>query len=124
MILVDTSVWIDHLHSTEPRLQEFLVADVVATHDGIIEELALGSIRGREEVIGRLEALRRAPRLTHDELLTFVERNDLWGRGLSVIDVHLLGSARLSWAVVWSRDKRLLAAARFLDIVTIVDPAA
>lgn len=116
MILVDTSVWIDHLHRTEPGLEELLGNDVVATHDGIIEELALGSIARRDATISLLGALTRAPRLRHGELLVLVERERLWGRGLSVIDVQLLGSARLARAAIWTRDKRLLAAAADLGV--------
>lgn len=116
MIVVDTSVWIDHLHRAEPRLQTLLAEDLVATHDGIIEELALGSIRQRGAVIALLSALTRVPRLRHDELVLFVEREQLWGRGLSAIDVQLLGSARLARAAIWSRDKRLVAAAADLGV--------
>ena len=116
MILVDTSVWIDHLHRTEPALQRLLGDDVVATHDGIVEEIALGSIARRDATLSLLRALTRAPRLRHDELLSLVDRDRLWGRGLSVIDVQLLGSARLARAALWTRDKRLLAAAADLGV--------
>lgn len=116
MILVDTSVWIDHLHRGEPQLQSLLGDDRVATHDGIIQELALGSIRGRETVLSLLAALSRVPQLHHAELMRFVEGERLWGRGLSVIDVQLLGSARLSRATIWSRDKQLVVAAADLDV--------
>lgn len=118
MILVDTSVWIDHLHRAEPGLERLLGDDLVATHDGVIEELALGSIRQRDEVIGLLAALIRVPRVRHEELMQFVDREQLWGRGLSVIDVQLLGSARLARAAIWSRDKRLVAAAADLGVGT------
>ncbi|GLZ46778.1 ribonuclease VapC32 [Actinomycetospora sp. NBRC 106375] len=111
MILVDTSVWIDHLHRTEPALSRLLGDDVVATHDGIVEEIALGSIARRDATLSLLRALIRAPRLRHDELLSLVDRDRLWGRGLSVIDVQLLGAARLARAALWTRDERLLAAA-------------
>ena len=116
MILVDTSVWIDHLHRTEPELVRLLDDDLVITHEGVVEELALGSIRQRATVIGLLGSLRRAPLLRHDELLLFVERERLWGRGLSVIDVQLLGAARLARATLWTRDKRLGHAAGELGI--------
>ena len=111
MILVDTSVWIDHLHRGEPKLQDLLLNDEVAMHDGIIEEIALGSIRDRGTVIALLEALSRVPVLRHNEFGLFVDQHRLWGQGLSIIDVQLLGSARLSGSTIWTRDKRLRAAA-------------
>lgn len=65
MILVDTSVWLDHLHSTEPRLVEFLERDEVGCHPLVVEELALGSIKGRTTVLGLLGRLARFPQLKH-----------------------------------------------------------
>lgn len=111
MILVDTSVWIDHLHASEPRLGDLLEADEVGSHPHVIEELALGSLKNRDIVLGLLGNLWRFPSITHDELMTLVEQRELWGRGLSAVDVHLLGSAAITpGARVWTRDKRLRAA--------------
>lgn len=116
MILVDTSVWIDHLHRSEPRLVGLLHDDRVAVHDDVIEELALGSLRRRDDVIGLLETLTRVPVLRHDEMMSFIENERFWGRGLSAVDVQLLGSARIAGARLWTRDKRLRAAATDLGV--------
>lgn len=116
MILVDTSVWIDHLHHSEKELVSLLGDDLVLSHSGVIEELALGSMLGREAFIGFLSSLERCPNLTHDELMAFVEGEKLWGRGLSVVDVHLLGSARLAGSAIWTRDKRFREAARQVGV--------
>jgi predicted nucleic acid-binding protein len=111
VILVDTSIWIDHLHRTEPRLVELLANDEVGCHDLVIEELALGSLRKRVEILDLLANLNRFPEVQHHEILHLVERKGLWGRGLSVIDVRLLASAALvGGARLWTRDKRLKAA--------------
>lgn len=113
MILVDTSIWIDHLHASEPRLGDFLEADEVGSHPLVIEELALGSIKERDTVLGLIGNLWRFPSITHDEQMTLVKERELWGRGLSAVDVHLLGSAAITpGARVWTRDKRLRAACR------------
>ncbi|HZY77201.1 MAG TPA: type II toxin-antitoxin system VapC family toxin [Jatrophihabitantaceae bacterium] len=112
MILVDTSVWIDHLHASEPELIDLLARDEVGTHPAVIEELALGSIKARSSVISLLRALCAFPSLSHDELLEFVDSRQLWGRGLSATDAHLLGSVLLEpGSELWTRDKRLRAAA-------------
>ncbi len=112
MLLVDTSVWIDHLHHLEARLERALNDMLVACHPVVIGELALGSMRDRASVLGLLAELPRATVASHDEMLALVERHELYGRGLGVVDAHLLASARLSPAVTfWTRDKRLRAAA-------------
>lgn len=117
MILVDTSVWIDHLHRVEPRLVQALHDDDVGQHPLVVAELALGRIHDRESFLGNLSALRAFPVLSHAELLAFVEAHRLWGRGLSPTDAHLLGSVRIApGGRLWARDKRLRLAARQLAV--------
>ena len=113
MILVDTSIWIDHFHASEPSLVALLRDDQVGCHRAVIEELALGSIKQRARVLALLESLQGFPALTHEEVMGLVNGRQLWGRGLSAVDVHLLGSVMLvGGARLWTRDKRLLAACR------------
>ena len=113
MILVDTSIWIDHFHASEPSLVALLRDDQVGCHRAVIEELALGSIKQRAGVLALLESLQGFPTLTHEEVMALVNGRQLWGRGLSAVDVHLLGSVMLvGGARLWTRDKRLLAACR------------
>ena len=113
MILVDTSIWIDHFHASEPSLVALLHDDQVGCHWAVVEELALGSIKQRDSVLALLESLQRFPVLTHEEVMVLVGERQLWGRGLSAADVHLLGSVMLvGGARLWTRDKRLLAACR------------
>ncbi|MDD2857738.1 MAG: type II toxin-antitoxin system VapC family toxin [Candidatus Nanopelagicales bacterium] len=112
MILVDTSVWIDHLHRSDQTLVDLLLSDSVVTHPLVIEELALGSLARRDEVLRMFAGLSKVGVLDHQELLAFVADGGLWGRGLSPTDAHLLGSASTSGAIqIWTRDKRLEAAA-------------
>jgi predicted nucleic acid-binding protein len=110
MILVDTSIWIDHLHAAEARLVNLLTDDEIGCHHLVIEELALGSIKQRDVMLGMLSNLHQFPTVTHFETLHLVERRRLWGRGLSAIDANLLGSVSLvEGAQLWTRDKRLRA---------------
>lgn len=111
MILVDTSIWIDHLHTSQPGLVTLLDLDVVGCHPAVIEELALGSIGQRAVVLELLESLHAFPVLGHAEVMALVNGRRLWGRGLSAIDGHLLGAVALvSGAQLWTRDQRLIAA--------------
>lgn len=110
MILVDTSIWIDHLRAAEPRLINLLTEDGIGSHHLVIQELALGSIKQRAVVLDLLSNLHQFPTVAHHELLHLVERRRLWGRGLSAIDASLLGSVTLvDGAQFWTRDKRLKA---------------
>lgn len=96
MILVDTSVWIDHLHRSEPALVAMLDADDVGCHPFVIEELTLGSINQRRNLPELLDSLHVFPVLTHDEAMVLVDGRRLWGRGPSVAGVRLLGSVALA----------------------------
>lgn len=111
MILVDTPVWIDHLRLTEPRLVELLERDLVVVHPMVIAELALGSIAERGRMLSLLRDLRSPPVLTDAEVLAMIDAHALQGRGIGVVDAHLLGSALLGPdAKLWTRDKRMRAA--------------
>jgi predicted nucleic acid-binding protein len=122
LILVDTSVWIDHLHHTEPRLVSLLGDDEVGFHAYVVEELALGSIRQRKVVLELLGALHQFPVLSHAEVMTLVDRRRLFGRGLSAVDAHLLGSVAVTGgAQLWTRDKRLISACRDVGIACVAE---
>lgn len=117
MILVDTSVWIDHLHESIPELVDALSQSRVLQHPMVIGELSLGQLRDRDEFLGLLANLSSSPVATHDEVAHFVDANTLYGRGLGLVDAHLLASVVLARdAQLWTRDKRLHAAASELGV--------
>ncbi|WP_058187817.1 PIN domain-containing protein [Terracidiphilus gabretensis] len=108
MILVDTSVWIDHLRKPEVPLQNLLQNDEVATHPLIRLELALGSIARREQVLDDLTLLHQVPVSDTDELFALVELRKLFRRGIGITDLHLIASALLDKSIsIWTRDRRL-----------------
>ncbi|HLQ86107.1 MAG TPA: type II toxin-antitoxin system VapC family toxin, partial [Salinisphaeraceae bacterium] len=112
MILVDTSAWIDHLRRRDDLLSAWLAAGVVLCHPFIIGELACGSLPEPDRILGRLADLPQAPVAPHADTLAFVIRQQLGGRGIGWIDMHLLASARLAGrATLYTHDKRLRAAA-------------
>lgn len=120
MILVDTSIWIDHLHAGESLLVELLGRDQVGCHPLVIEELALGSIKRRDDVLSLLSNLAAFPVLTQPELRHLVDVHRLWGRGLSAVDAHILGSVTMvGGAMMWTRDKRLLAACETVGVPAV-----
>lgn len=117
MILVDTTVWIDHLRSGEPALSDALEGGGVLMHPFVLGELACGNLENRCEVLRLLGDLAPAPTAKDPEALDFIERRALMGRGIGYIDVHLLASAALDGAArLWTRDRRLAAAAKELDL--------
>jgi predicted nucleic acid-binding protein len=108
LILVDTSVWIDHLRSADATLQALLQNDQVVTHPCVRLELALGSIAKRDTVLADLALLPQAPVALAEELLAFVERRKLYRKGIGLTDLHLLGSAIIDPLIsIWTRDRRL-----------------
>lgn len=118
MILVDTSIWIDHLRQRDERLSKLLNQGMVLAHPFVIGELALGSLQNRAAILGALQDLPQAPVATEGEVLSFIEQNALYSIGIGYIDAHLLAAVRLSpGATLWTRDKRLLAAGTNLGLV-------
>ena len=115
-MLVDTSVWIDHLHHGEAELTAARGAGQVYVHPFVVGELACGNLRSRAEVLGLLQALPQIPVATDKEVLFFMDTHALMGRGIGYVDVHLLAAARLGAHVLWTRDKRLHAIATDLGL--------
>lgn len=112
MILVDSSVWVDHLRQGDQRLVTLLEASQVLTHPFVVGELALGSLKNREAILGSLKGLPRAATATDEEVQQFIESNALFGLGIGYIDAHLLAAVRLNaGSRLWTRDKRLGAIA-------------
>jgi hypothetical protein len=108
LILVDTSVWVDHLRLSDARLVGLLDAGTVLGHPFVIGELALGNLRERNAVLSALSDLPRALMATDAEVLHFIDRHTLFGRGIGYVDAHLLAAVRLTaGASLWTRDKRL-----------------
>ena len=117
MILVDTSVWVDHLRDGTPALAAALEQGRVLTHPFVLGELACGNLKNRGEVLQLLGELPAAPMASDPEALDFIERRALMGRGIGYVDVHLLASVALAGtAQLWTRDKRLAAVAADLEL--------
>jgi len=116
MILVDTSVWINHFRKIDHELVDHLNIGSVACHPFIIGELACGNLSNREEILMLLQALPTTPILEPNEILHFIENKALIGRGLGYIDIHLLASSILGNVVFWTADRRLREAATELGL--------
>jgi predicted nucleic acid-binding protein len=111
LILVDTSVWVDHLRFGDAQLASLLEASAVVTHPFIVGEIACGSLSNRRMVLDLIQQLPVAPVAEFDEVLAYIERQKLHSKGIGYVDVHLLASAAISGTKLWTRDKRLYAAA-------------
>jgi len=117
VILVDTSVWVDHLRSGDRRLVHLLDAKQVLIHPIVIGEIALGILPQRSLTLDTLRLLPKVVVAAHEEVLDFIERYRLFGSGIGYIDVHLLAAARLTAGTgLWTRDKSLRDVAQRLAL--------
>lgn len=110
MILVDSSIWIDHLRLADARLVQALAERRVVQHPFVTAELALGSIRDRSRLIMMLRLLPQARVIAEDGLYDYIDRNQLYGTGIGMVDAHLLASAAAdagAGVMLWTRDRRL-----------------
>ncbi len=121
MTLVDTSIWVDHFRATDQVLEALLSRDDVLTHPFVIGELAMGNLRRRDAILSDMRGLPLAITAMDDEVLDFVQEHSLHGLGIGYVDAHLLAAVRLTaGATLWTRDKRLDAAARRLSVAARV----
>ncbi|MGQ0623395.1 MAG: type II toxin-antitoxin system VapC family toxin [Sporichthyaceae bacterium] len=116
-VLVDTVIWIDHLRGVNAHLVHLLDEDRALGHPMVHGELALGSLPDRERTLALLAGLPQAVCADHDEVMSMVESRRLYGTGLSLIDAHLLAATLITPdAQLWTRDRRLNAAAATLSV--------
>lgn len=121
MILVDTSVWIEHLRSASAILTELLGDGQVLVHPFVLGELALGSLRQRDVFLSDLRDLPQAIVASDGEVLSLIDRRTLFGRGIGYVDAHLLAAARLTaGSKLWTHDRRLQAVAAQLDLAAVL----
>lgn len=111
MVLVDTSVWVDHLRNGNKELQNLLEDAEVLCHPFVIGELASGTMKNRTRILDLLKALPEATVAEHDEVMRFLEEKRLYGHGLGWVDLHLLASSLLNRAALWTMDRPLKRAA-------------
>jgi len=117
MILVDTSVWIDHFRGENNRLPEFLDRVIVLTHPFVIGELACGNLKNRSYILTMLSNLPAAVEASDGVVIEFIEKRSLYGRGIGYIDVHLLAAAALTPDTrLWTMDIRLKEIAESMDL--------
>ena len=116
MILVDTSVWINHFREGDSELVALLNVGSVSCHPFIIGELACGNLKDRGNLLSLLAALPAAVTAETGEVLRFIEMHKFMGKGLGYIDMHLLVSAALSSTPIWTRDRRLATCAANLNL--------
>lgn len=117
MILVDTSVWIDHLRDGVPALADLLAENRVLMHPFVLGEIACGNLRDRRQTLQLLSSLPGAPQASDAEVMVFIETHRLMGQGIGFVDAHLLAAAALAGdARLWTHDRRLGRAAKKLEL--------
>ncbi|OGJ84882.1 MAG: hypothetical protein A2487_07340 [Candidatus Raymondbacteria bacterium RifOxyC12_full_50_8] len=116
MVLIDTSVWIDHFVHADQTLQNMLTENEAVIHPFVTGELACGNLKNRKEIFRLLNYLPSIQTITDEEYDFFIERHRLFETGLGFVDIHLLASALMSHCLIYTRDKILFVAANTLRI--------
>lgn len=116
MILVDTSIWIDHIRTPNSRLIGLLDAQQVGVHPWVVGELACGNLAHRANTLYLLRSLPRIAVASDDEVLFFIEKHGIAGKGVGYLDMHLLAAAALGSLKIWTRDRRLREVAALLGL--------
>ncbi len=116
MVIVDTSIWINHFRRADGALIDLLERPLVLTHPAVVGELACGTLRRRGEILDWMRDLPRATVARDDEVLRLIEHAELWGQGIGWVDAHLVAAARLGSDRIWTADRRLRSVCADLEI--------
>ena len=117
MVIVDTSIWINHLRKGDKHLEKLLLDAEVVCHPFVIGELACGNLKNRNEIISLLQSLPHSPTVDHQEFLYFIDKHPLMGKGIGFVDVHLLASAQLAKLPIWTADSKLRTVSNELELL-------
>ena len=119
MILVDSSIWVDHFRATDAKLSQMLHAKRVLCHPFIIGEIMMGTPANRKGILKELRRLPEAIQSTDREVIDLVERHALYGLGIGYVDAHLIASLALTQqAMLWTRDRRMHLAAERINLAS------
>jgi len=122
LILADTSIWIDYfrsgnLRSGNKEMRKHLNEGRIVIHPSIIAELALGSLRERNQTLALLDLLPQVRVAQLSEVRRMIEARRLYSLGIGLTDAELIASVFInSSTLLWTRDKRLRRAAEGLGI--------
>lgn len=116
MVIVDTSIWVNHLRKGDKHLEKLLLDAEVICHEFVIGELACGNLKNRTEILSLLQSLPHSPTVDPQEFHYFIDKHQLMGRGIGFVDVHLLASAQLSRLPIWTADNKLTAVSEDLQL--------
>lgn len=118
MILADTSIWVDHLRSPDPRMQFLLSRGKIAMHPCVVAELALGSMKNRQQKLNAMDSLRKTKVAQLSEVRRMIEAHALYTKGIGLTDAHLVASCLLTPGMkLWTRDAALERVAKSLGIL-------
>ncbi len=118
MILVDSSIWVDHFRRNNEILSDLLSRHQLLGHPFILGEIMMGNPENRVSIFEALSDLPQARIAENDEVMRFVERNKIYGSGVGYIDAHLLASVRLMpRSSIWTTDRRMALVAERLGIL-------
>lgn len=117
-VLADTSIWVAHFRQHNAALAGLIDADRLLMHPMVIGELACGTPPQRSRLFSDLESLQQAQQATLCEVLHFIERERLFGRGCGLVDMTLLASTLMTTgAAIWTLDQRLASLAEPLGVL-------
>jgi predicted nucleic acid-binding protein len=118
VILADTSIWVDHLRSGNPAMEQRLSRGQITMHPFIVAEIALGSLRERRKRLEDLEALLEVKVAQLNEVRHMIEAHGLFSKGIGLTDAHLIASCLLTPGTqLWTRDAAMEKVAKGLGVL-------
>jgi predicted nucleic acid-binding protein len=119
MTLVDSSAWIGHFRTADPKIITLLERKEILIHSAVLGELAAGHIKNRARILGDLKLIPRAIEVDPIEVLDFIEMRSLFGKGLSWVDIQLLASCLATQCHLLTLDIRLKKMTTLLSFIPL-----
>lgn len=120
MILVDSSIWVDHLRAEDLHLTQLIARDELQHHAFVTGEVGMGSFsspKARSQAIAFFRGLEPAVIVGEVAFHEYVMAQQLYGTGAGFVDCHLLASVAETVNLrLWTADKRLANQAKRIGV--------
>ena len=117
MILADTSIWVDYFRKQNNYFVERLDDDLVVMHPLVYGELVCGGLPKRRDILSQINSLPLLPVVANPEVVAFIKKHNLAGKGIGYIDAHLLAAVAQADSIrLYTHDTHLHQAAQSLSL--------
>jgi hypothetical protein len=98
-------------------MQDLLNRGKIAMHPFVVGEIALGSLRNRQQKLSAMDSLRKVKVAQMSEVRRMIEAHTLYAKGIGLTDAHIIASCLITPGTqLWTRDAAMKTVAKAIGV--------